>query len=233
MALIPQEPTCQGTIRASFAAGPASGCSPARRSRTSCVELGIAEVTLYKWRRQALIDAGERPGLKSYEADPLAAARRRIKELEAELKVVKAASALFEEGAVEPKRKFQVVRGLNNLGYSERLACAVVGLERSTYYDIKFRKPNDREIRRLMLADAIADIHARSRGTYGILRVKAALEIEQGLIVNTKLVKRIMRELGIRGLPGPKKGFKNLKNARPARTWSSANSPPRVPTSCG
>jgi putative transposase len=45
------------------------------------------------------------------------------------------------------------------------------------------------------------------------LRVKAALEIEQGLIVNTKLVKRIMRELGLRGLPGPRKGSKNLKNA--------------------
>jgi putative transposase len=64
-----------------------------------------------------------------------------------------------------------------------------------------------------LLADAIADIHARSRGTYGILRVRAALEIEQGLIVNTKLVKRIMRELGLKGLPGPKKGYKNLKNA--------------------
>jgi len=105
------------------------------------------------------------------------------------------------------------VRGLNNLGYSERYACQIAGLDRSTYYDIKFRKPNDREIRRLLLSDAIADIHARSRGTYGILRVRAALEIEQGLIVNTKLVKRIMRELGLKGLPGPKKGFKNLKNA--------------------
>ena len=90
----------------------------------------------------------------------------------------------------------------------------MVGLDRSTYYDIKFRKPGDREIRRVLLADAIAGIHARSRGTYGILRVKAALEIEQGLIVNTKLVKRIMRELGLRGLPGPRKGYKNLKNAR-------------------
>jgi putative transposase len=90
----------------------------------------------------------------------------------------------------------------------------VVGLDRSTYYDIKFRKPGDREIRRVLLADAIAGIHARSRGTYGILRVKAALEIEQGLIVNTKLVKRIMRELGLRGLPGPRKGYKNLKIAR-------------------
>ena len=65
-----------------------------------------------------------------------------------------------------------------------------------------------------MLADAIAEIHARSRGTYGILRVKAALELEQGLIVNTKLVRRIMNELGLAGLPGPKKGYKNLKNAR-------------------
>jgi len=34
------------------------------------------------------------------------------------------------------------------------------------------------------------------------LRIRAALEIEQGLIVNTKLVKRIVRQLAIKGLPG-------------------------------
>src|SRR5437870_10689236 len=67
-------------------------------------ELGISEHTLYRWRRQALIDAGRRPGTKSYDADPLVAARRRIKELEAELKMVKAASQLFAEGdEVSPK----------------------------------------------------------------------------------------------------------------------------------
>jgi putative transposase len=102
---------------------------------------------------------------------------------------------------------------LNNLGYSERLACQVVGLSRSTYHKIKFRKPTDGEIRRVLLADAIADIHARSRGTYGMLRVRAALEIEQGIIVNKKLVWKIMRQLGLKGLPGPRKGVKNLKNA--------------------
>jgi transposase-like protein len=75
------------------------------------VELGIAEVTLYKWRRQALIDSGQRPGQKSYEADPLLAARRRIKELEAEVKVVKAASALFEEGAADPKGSTRLSEG--------------------------------------------------------------------------------------------------------------------------
>jgi transposase len=76
------------------------------------VELGISEVTLYKWRRQARIDAGERPGAKSFEADPLAAARRRIKELEAELTVVKAASALFAEGeAISPKGSSRLSEG--------------------------------------------------------------------------------------------------------------------------
>lgn len=66
-------------------------------------ELDVAIETLYRWRRQALIDSGQRPGAKSFEADPLAQARRRIKELEAELKMVKAASAIFEEGEVDPK----------------------------------------------------------------------------------------------------------------------------------
>jgi putative transposase len=76
------------------------------------VELGICSHTLYRWRRQALIDAGQRPGAKSYEADPLAAARRRIKELEAELKLVKAASALFEEGGkVSPKGSTRLSEG--------------------------------------------------------------------------------------------------------------------------
>src|SRR5215472_13320353 len=65
-------------------------------------ELGISYYTLYRWRRQANIDAGRSPGLKSYEADPLLAARRRIKELEVELQATKAAAALYEEDA-DPK----------------------------------------------------------------------------------------------------------------------------------
>jgi transposase InsO family protein len=91
-----------------------------------------------------------------------------------------------------------------------------VGLGRSTYNKMKFGRPSDREIRRLLLSDAIAEIHARSRGTYGMLRIRATLEIEQGLIVNKKLVWKIMRELGLQGLPGPKKGVKNLNNVATA-----------------
>lgn len=75
-------------------------------------ELSVSDATLYKWRRQALIDAGQGPGLKSYEADRLAQARRRIKDLEAELKLVKAASALFEESEViSPKGSTRLSEG--------------------------------------------------------------------------------------------------------------------------
>lgn len=87
-----------------------------------------------------------------------------------------------------------------------------MGLERPTYYDNKHRGPSDREIRRLLLSDVIGEVHASSRATYGRLRVKAALRIEHGLIVNTKLVARIMRELNIHGLPSRKKVTRNLAN---------------------
>ena len=76
-------------------------------------EIGISGDTLRRWRRQAEIDAGVQPGAKSFEADPLQAARRRIIELEAELKLTRAASALFAEGeaGVDPKGSSRLSEG--------------------------------------------------------------------------------------------------------------------------
>jgi transposase-like protein len=75
------------------------------------VELGVSSWTLYRWRDQARVDAGLTPGGKSYDSDPLAAARRRIVELEAELELVKKASDLFEEGKVDPKGSSRLSEG--------------------------------------------------------------------------------------------------------------------------
>jgi putative transposase len=67
-------------------------------------ELEVSSATLYRWKKQSLIDCGRKPGFKSYESDELARARRRIKDLESELELVKAASALFNgEQVVLPK----------------------------------------------------------------------------------------------------------------------------------
>lgn len=73
-------------------------------------ELDVSEHTLYRWRHAARGDAGLTATGKSYEPDPLVAARRRIKELEAELELVRKASELFEEG-VDPKGSSRLSEG--------------------------------------------------------------------------------------------------------------------------
>jgi putative transposase len=87
-----------------------------------------------------------------------------------------------------------------------------VDVSRSVFYEYKYHVPSDREIRRVLLSDLIADIHQRSRGTYGMLRIRAALRIEHDMVVNGKLIRSIMGELKIHGLPGPKRRKKSQVN---------------------
>src|ERR671934_1566329 len=61
-------------------------------------DLGISEQAIYGWRRQERIDRGLEPGLSSLERAQLAAAKRRIKELEAELAVHRRGAQGVEEG---------------------------------------------------------------------------------------------------------------------------------------
>jgi transposase len=65
-------------------------------------DLGISEQTVYTWRRQHLIDTGRLPGASSAENAELAAARRRIAELETELAIHRRASELL--GKVVPPK---------------------------------------------------------------------------------------------------------------------------------
>jgi transposase len=64
--------------------------------------LGVSDQSIYRWRRQELIDRGELPGLSSAEREELRAARLRIRELETELVVHRRAAELLKE-SVRPK----------------------------------------------------------------------------------------------------------------------------------
>jgi transposase-like protein len=80
--------------------------------RSLAEELSISRATIYKWKHQALIDAGKRPGTKSFEVDTLAQARRTIRDLEAELALVKAASDLFNANEpISPKASSRLPEG--------------------------------------------------------------------------------------------------------------------------
>ena len=65
-------------------------------------DLGISEQSIYVWRRQDRIDKGLVPGLSSAERAELAAAKKRIAELETELAVHRRASELL--GKVVPPK---------------------------------------------------------------------------------------------------------------------------------
>jgi transposase-like protein len=73
-----------------------------RRVADVAEDLGITEQTIYNWRRQDRIDRGLEAGLSTAERGELAAARKRIRELEAELAVHRRATELLKEGA-DPK----------------------------------------------------------------------------------------------------------------------------------
>jgi transposase len=59
--------------------------------------LGISAQSIYTWRRQDRIDKGLTPGLSSPEKEELAAARRRIAQLETELAVTRRAAELLKQ----------------------------------------------------------------------------------------------------------------------------------------
>jgi len=65
-------------------------------------DLGISDQTVYTWRRQDRVDRGEQPGLTTAEKAELTVAKKRIAELETELKVARRAVEVLKE-ATDPK----------------------------------------------------------------------------------------------------------------------------------
>ena len=87
-------------------------------------ETGAPQSPLFRWKRQALIDAGVIEGIPSVEADELLAARKRVAQLEAELALTRDACELFSaEAVVPPKRRRAIAEGLIARGHSARSAC--------------------------------------------------------------------------------------------------------------
>ena len=77
------------------------------RSGTKVTQLaetfGMTEATIYNWLKQERIDRGEAPGLSTEGQMELAAARRRIRQLETELAVSRKVNEVFLDSELAPK----------------------------------------------------------------------------------------------------------------------------------
>jgi putative transposase len=94
--------------------------------------LGIAESCLYRWRNRDLVDRGLKPGTTAEEAAELAAARRRISDLEEEVKILRKAAAAVE-AVVPPKDRYRLVAELRADGVRVGRSCHALGVSRSGY----------------------------------------------------------------------------------------------------
>ena len=106
---------------------------------------------------------------------------------------------------VRPKAVFPIVAALAAEGHGAKRVCRLLRLAPSGFFRWRSRPPTARMIRRAWLADVIGEVHERSRRTYGMRRIRAELADSYGQVVNKKLIRSIMSELGISGLPKRKR----------------------------
>jgi transposase len=66
-------------------------------------DLDVTTTTIYNWVKQDRIDRGELPGISTKESKELVRARWRIRELEAEVEILRRAHQLLGKEVVRPK----------------------------------------------------------------------------------------------------------------------------------
>ena len=178
-------------------------------------ELEMHESTLHRWKRQDRIDQGLVSGTSSCEGAQLKAARRRIRELEAELAAAKRASELFAEGRVMlAEDLYPITEALGAEGHGLKASWRLLGVSASGLFHWRDKPLPARAVRRAWLADAVAEIWERSRRTYGWRRIQAELTEVYDHRASRKLLRSAMREQGICGLPRHKSRRRDLSRVQ-------------------
>lgn len=95
---------------------------------------------------------------------------------------------------------FPVVAELAAEGVPVRVACGVLGVSPSGFYEWRTRPPSPRQVADEELLETIRQIHSGSRGTYGSPRVHAELRLGLGIRCGRKRVERLMARAGICGV---------------------------------
>ena len=100
---------------------------------------------------------------------------------------------------------FRLVQELADDGIDVAVACRVLKVSRSGYYEWRDRAPSVRDLADAYLANTIVDIHRMSRCSYGAPRVHSELRLGMDVRVGRKRVARLLRILGRRGICHPRK----------------------------
>jgi putative transposase len=91
------------------------------------------------------------------------------------------------------------------------VACELLGVSRSGYYDWATRAPSDRTLSDAWLTEKIRAIWKQNRKVYGSPRIHAELRMQFGIRVGRKRVERLMRRAAISGLVQRKQGRTTIR----------------------
>ena len=91
------------------------------------------------------------------------------------------------------------------------VACELRGVSASGFDAWASRAPSDRDLSDAWLVEKIKTVHAENRGVYGSRRVTAELRLGEGVVVSRKLVRRLMRQVGLSGLTKVKRGRTTIR----------------------
>lgn len=83
-----------------------------------------------------------------------------------------------------------------------QVACRVLGVSESGFYEHRGRPLSERAIRHALLTDLITQIHDECHGIYGARRVHAELTLGRGISVGHNQVELLMRRAGLQGVTG-------------------------------
>jgi putative transposase len=95
---------------------------------------------------------------------------------------------------------FRLVQELAAGGVRAAVACRVLRVSTSGYYEWRGRVPSGRAVADRALVAQIRAIHTASRETYGVPRVHAELRLGLGVRCGRKRVARLMRASGLQGV---------------------------------
>ena len=108
------------------------------------------------------------------------------------------------------KNKYRVIAEFTGK-YSITVMCKFLSVPRSSYY--YWLKNKDCEDKDASLVESIREGQHASCGTYGYRRMTIWLNRVYGIIVNSKRVRRIMKEAGLQSVVRKKKKFKKDQGA--------------------
>ncbi|MFW6639921.1 IS3 family transposase [Nocardiopsis algeriensis] len=162
-------------------------------------QLGINRETLRNWVTQAEVDAGDRPGTTTDQAQRLAELERENRELRRANAILKTASAFFRGGARPPTHQVVDYIDTYRSEFGVEPICSVLQVAPSTYYAAVSRPPSARSRTDEATTAEITKVHADNYGVYGVRKVHAELN-RQGHRVARCTVQRLMKRAGLRGI---------------------------------